>query len=1331
MAGNRKIGATIALDGEQQFKQAVTSVNKELGTMRTEMAALKEKTAGHANSLDALRAKNDILVRSLDKSREKHDAIKTGLQNAQERYTKVAAEVEAYRKSIEKEEAALEDLKRSGEASTEEIESREKAIQSMKAADEQNMLVLAKAKDSVEDWTQKLNKSEVEVSKASKAVDENSQYMAEAERSADNCATSIDGFGKKTSSANQKLVAMDQTIRDVAGSGILIHFLEEASEAAKKFAASTYDAAKELDDGYDTIIKKTGATGQALKDMQGVADNVFSSMPVEMSDVGAAVGEVNTRFHATDDELEKLSRSFLEFANINETDVSQSVDKTDRIMEAFKISVDDTQNVLGLFTKVGQDTGMTMEDLMGTLDKNGASFRELGFGLESSAKMLAEFEANGVDTSGVLTSLRKSISSAAKEGKDANQMLSETASAIVNAKTDTEALQIAVSVFGTKGAATMVDGLRSGRISLQETGTSLQKYGSIVEDTFNETLDPWDDAKVAMNNLKTAGSTLAGEAMQELKPAIDKVTETIKGLTSWYRGLSEPQKKIIAGMGTLAAAAAVVVPKTIALAKGIEMIRAAHALSTAATKAETAAVVANTAATEGATVAQAAFNAVLSANPVALAVIAVAGLAAGVAILASQMDDSTDDIETMSNELYNARDASESARRSMEGAGDTLTEAYSKANESIEDVLASSELAGRLGDELVELANKTNRTAEEQNRMEAIVSMLNDIYPDLALSIDQTTGNLNKENSEILSAIDNLKKMAEAKAYQQAYQEVIDEIVEATKEQIKAEIALEDIQDDLAKSEQERTRIQQLLAEKQDRLTRASSEYRKVLGDKNATYEDVIKAENEYQSALADSQNDLIEYNGEIKSAARLMEDLADAENASQEEVTKATEAIDEHKDKVDEATEYAEKYKKRCKELGISVEDLTGMTDSATASIEGATEATAGLSDQTEETSEELAETAEEIGETYEQLYEKALESINGQIGLFDELKLDSEISLQSMNEALQSQAEVMGQYSENMATAMEYVKSSGDENAAAFVQAIADMGEDGAAYMDAFVKAIEADDGSAEEILANFADAQAAKEQYAAQLAEMQTQTDTSMTTMVDAVSGAAPAMADAAKTTSDAGLTVYREAEQEHADAGTQNAQAYANAISDESSTVADAAGDLEEAAENELEDSDAYSWGADLGQNFADGIWSKVSEVEAAARALADAAAGYIHHSTPDKGPLAGDDKWGGELAENFADGMSARTMKVEKAAESIASAAAEGMGKDIASRTIAFEAYGRSSNPGKRAGAERIVVENRFFLGERDITDLITKKVVKKVTETQRAAYLAKGAAGYV
>ena len=86
-------------------------------------------------------------------------------------------------------------------------------------------------------------------------------------------------------------------------------------------------------------------------------------------------------------------------------------------------------------------------------------------------------------------------------------------------------------------------------------------------------------------------------------------------------------------------------------------------------------------------------------------------------------------------------------------------------------------------------------------------------------------------------------------------------------------------------------------------------------------------------------------------------------------------------------------------------------------------------------------------------------------------------------------------------------------------------------------------------------------------------------------------------------------------------------------------------------------EAYNWGADMGNQFARGLSATVGAVSNAANAVANAAAKKIHHSTPDEGPLKGDDKWGYEMAENFASGMLAGVPKIESAAYSMAKAAA--------------------------------------------------------------------------
>ena len=156
-------------------------------------------------------------------------------------------------------------------------------------------------------------------------------------------------------------------------------------------------AAMELDDGYDTIITKTGATGEALEELNGIADDLFTEMPIEMQDAGTAVGEINTRFGATGDTLKDLSKQFIEFANINDTDLNNSIGKTDKIMEQYNIDASETGNVLGLLTKKGQETGISVDTLMDSLQKNGATFKEMGLNLVQSTNLLAQFEANAVN----------------------------------------------------------------------------------------------------------------------------------------------------------------------------------------------------------------------------------------------------------------------------------------------------------------------------------------------------------------------------------------------------------------------------------------------------------------------------------------------------------------------------------------------------------------------------------------------------------------------------------------------------------------------------------------------------------------------------------------------------------------------------------------------------------------------------------------------------------------------------------------------------------------------------------------------------------------------
>lgn len=310
----------------------------------------------------------------------------------------------------------------------------------------------------------------------------------------------------------------------------------------------------ELDEGYDTIITKTGASGEALDGLTESMDNVFGDLPTDAETAGIAIGEVNTRFGATGETLEGLSKQFIEFAEINGTDLNGAIDSVDAIMTKFNVDASETPSVLGLLTKAGQDTGISMDTLQNTLQTNGATLKEMGLDLTGSVNLLAQFESSGVDASTAMAGLKKAQQNATAEGKTLKDALSETIDKIKNAGSETDALQAATELFGKKGAAEMTQAIREGRFSVEDLTGSLDDYKTTVEDTFNATLDPPDKAKVALNNLKIAGADLGETLLNTVTPILEKVVDKVKEFTAWFSSLSDSQKEMIVKIAAVAAA---------------------------------------------------------------------------------------------------------------------------------------------------------------------------------------------------------------------------------------------------------------------------------------------------------------------------------------------------------------------------------------------------------------------------------------------------------------------------------------------------------------------------------------------------------------------------------------------------------------------------------------------------------------------------------------------------------------------------------------------------------------------------------------------------------
>lgn len=431
-----------------------------------------------------------------------------------------------------------------------------KAVEKLKASQE----YLGKQ---TEDYNMKVRLLREELNDLENAEERDEAAIQKKRAQLNTAETSLNNYRRGLEEVNEKLKTGAAQIEEFAGK--VEKLGSKMTDAGKKMTvgvttpiigigAAGVKAAMELDEGYDTIIAKTGATGEALQGLNDVADSVFGSMPVEMQDVGTAVGEINTRFGSTGDELEDLTKKFLQFAEINGADVNNSIRLVSRAMGDAGIPTEQTGEILDKLTIAGQASGVAIETLTENLAKYGAPMRALGLTTDESIAIFAGWEKAGVNTEIAFSGMKKAIGTWGKEGKNATEEFKKTLKEIESTPDIATATSKAIEVFGQKAGPDLADAIKGGRFEYQDFLQLVQDSTGIVSQTFEEQQDPWDQWKTTMNDLKLAGADLGGALIETLAPILQEVAGGVKEFSEWFRSLDEDQKKTIVTIGLVIAA---------------------------------------------------------------------------------------------------------------------------------------------------------------------------------------------------------------------------------------------------------------------------------------------------------------------------------------------------------------------------------------------------------------------------------------------------------------------------------------------------------------------------------------------------------------------------------------------------------------------------------------------------------------------------------------------------------------------------------------------------------------------------------------------------------
>ena len=317
--------------------------------------------------------------------------------------------------------------------------------------------------------------------------------------------------------------------------------------------AASLASFKEVDKSVDNIIKKTGATGTELEQFREIFNNIATTVPADMDTIGNAIGEVNTRFNVTGDDLERLSTLFIEYASINNTDVVNSVDNVQKALAAFGLPVSEADEMLDKLTQTSQSTGANVDTLTAGLIQNAAAFQELDLNMEQSIEFMGQLETSGANSETVMQGLRKALKNSAEDGVDLNTALQDLQESILNGKDGIDGLTLSYDTFGKSGDQ-IWSSVRNGTLDFSNLGKEATDAGGTVTKTFSATVDPLTKMQTATNSLKITLGDVGETIAQMVAPAVETLSEGLKELNEWWNSLSQGQQTVILSLLAIVAA---------------------------------------------------------------------------------------------------------------------------------------------------------------------------------------------------------------------------------------------------------------------------------------------------------------------------------------------------------------------------------------------------------------------------------------------------------------------------------------------------------------------------------------------------------------------------------------------------------------------------------------------------------------------------------------------------------------------------------------------------------------------------------------------------------
>lgn len=862
------IGAYIKLDGESQFKSAVTAVNNSMKGMKAELARVKEEYAGNLNSLEALSKKQEIFGRFQTELANKIERIKEGQRHANEVMADYQEKVATMNGKLEEARRRLNEMRSSGEHSADAIAAQEAEVQRLSDGMERANENLTRQQARVTGWGASLSRAETEQARLNNQIEANSRYLEEARRSADHHAHSIDENARVVRQTTEVVMEWGEALK----TAVAEKAIDAGIDALKELGSAAMDTALETQKAENQIEASMEASAGSLERYKDVMKDIYANNYGDsMEDVGDAISSVaQVLGELSGTELQDVVESAFTLQDVFGMDMDETIRGAQSLMYQFGMTAEEAMDLIGS----GAKQGLNYTDELGdNLSEYAGKFSQAGYSAQEYFQLLENGTSNGAYNLDKVNDAINEVTTRLADGtvEDAlgsfstgtqmlffqwqqggatqKQVIDSIVADIAGCQNQQEALNMAAQAFGTMA--------EDGNLQFISSLTSVGNAFDSVQGKMDEIKETkYDDLNSQITGLTRTIQMQLGAQIEKLLPVAAKGLETIADNLL-------PIETAVVGLGTSIAG----------LKAGKVFLQMMDAV-----KAYWLSLEGATAAQKALTMATKAMS-FLSAHWGAIAL----GAAAAVAVYAAFSDTvkSTDETIRESQEAY-------------EEFTDKIGENREAREKNIGSVTSEYSACASMVAQLYAMTDAERLSTDGKARAAAMVDTLNEKFDGLNLAIDETTGKLNMERDELDALVASMEKRALAEAAQDALKEVASEKIELLRQRQEAMDKVNELSaQHAAANDTEQRVISKSMLEQQEVIQGLNGQ----LGKNAEEFERLSGMAGEYTAAANKSAKATEGYAGSLDGVETGAEDAAGA-------VDEAAEAFNDLKESVADSIE-------------------------------------------------------------------------------------------------------------------------------------------------------------------------------------------------------------------------------------------------------------------------------------------------------------------------------------------------------------------------------------------------------------------------------------------